>query len=41
MCPACYDCESAIVFNASAGDLSRRLVTYLPRQLARLMCPWP
>jgi hypothetical protein len=37
LCPDCYDYESAVVFNASAGDLWRRFVTYLPRQLARLM----
>jgi hypothetical protein len=37
MCPACYDYESAVVFNAAAGDLWRRFVTYLPRQLARAM----
>ena len=37
MCPDCYDYESAVVFNASAGDLWRRLTTYLPRCLARMM----
>jgi hypothetical protein len=37
MCPDCYDYESAVVFNASAGDLWRRFTTYLPRQLARMM----
>jgi hypothetical protein len=37
MCPDCYDYESAVVFNACAGDLWRRFVTYLPRQLARTM----
>jgi len=36
MCPDCYDYESAVVFNASAGDLWRRFTTYLPRQLARM-----
>ena len=35
MCPACYDYESAVLFNAYAGDLWRRFVTYLPRHLAR------
>ncbi|HUN33752.1 MAG TPA: replication initiator, partial [Trebonia sp.] len=37
MCPDCYDYESAVVFNAAAGDLWRRFTTYLPRELARLM----
>jgi hypothetical protein len=36
MCPDCYDYDAAVLFNASAGDLWRRFVTYLPRQLARL-----
>ena len=36
MCPACYDYESAVLFNAYAADLWRRFVTYLPRHLARL-----
>jgi hypothetical protein len=36
MCPACYDYETAVLFNAYAGDLWRRFVTYLPRHLARL-----
>ena len=36
MCPDCYDYESAVLFNAYAGDLWRRFVTYLPRRLARL-----
>ena len=35
MCVDCYDYESAVLFNAYAGDLWRRFVTYLPRQLAR------
>jgi hypothetical protein len=35
MCPACYDYESAVLFNAYATDLWRRFVTYLPRHLAR------
>ena len=37
MCPACYDYQSAVVFNASAGELWRRFTTYLPRQLAKAM----
>jgi hypothetical protein len=37
MCPDCYDYESAVMFNACAGDLWRRFTTYLPRQLARMM----
>jgi hypothetical protein len=37
MCPDCYDYQSAVVFNASAGELWRRFTTYLPRHLARLM----
>jgi hypothetical protein len=36
MCPDCYDYESAVLFNAYAGDLWRRFITYLPRSLARL-----
>jgi hypothetical protein len=36
MCPDCYDYESAVLFNAHAGDLWRRFITYLPRHLARL-----
>jgi hypothetical protein len=35
MCPDCYDYETAVLFNAWAGDLWRRFVTYLPRHLAR------
>ena len=36
MCGDCYDYEAAVLFNAYAGDLWRRFVTYLPRHLARL-----
>jgi hypothetical protein len=36
MCSDCYDYEAAVLFNAHAGDLWRRFVTYLPRHLARL-----
>ena len=36
MCGDCYDYNSAVLFNAYAGDLWRRFVTYLPRRLARL-----
>ena len=36
MCGDCYDYESAVLFNAYAGDLWRRFTTYLPRRLARL-----
>jgi hypothetical protein len=36
MCPACYDYQAAVLFNAYAAALWRRFVTYLPRQLARL-----
>ena len=36
MCPDCYDYEAAVLFNAYAGKLWRRFVTYLPRHLARL-----
>jgi hypothetical protein len=36
MCPDCYDYETAVLFNAYAGDLWRRFITYLPRHLARL-----
>jgi hypothetical protein len=36
MCPDCYDYTAAVLFNAYAGDLWRRFVTYLPRHLARL-----
>jgi hypothetical protein len=36
MCPGCYDYERAVVFNAGAGQLWRRFLTYLPRHLARM-----
>ena len=36
MCRDCYDYEAAVLFNAYAGDLWRRFITYLPRHLARL-----
>ncbi len=36
MCGDCYDYEAAVLFNAYAGALWRRFVTYLPRHLARL-----
>ena len=36
MCGDCYDYTSAVLFNAYAGDLWRRFITYLPRHLARL-----
>jgi hypothetical protein len=36
ICLDCYDYETAVLFNAYAGDLWRRFVTYLPRHLARL-----
>jgi hypothetical protein len=36
MCPDCYDYAAAVLFNAYAGDLWRRFITYLPRHLARL-----
>ncbi len=36
MCQDCYDYTSAVLFNAYAGDLWRRFITYLPRHLARL-----
>jgi hypothetical protein len=36
MCGDCYDYEAAVLFNAHAGDLWRRFITYLPRHLARL-----
>jgi hypothetical protein len=36
MCPDCYGYTAAVLFNAYAGDLWRRFVTYLPRRLARL-----
>jgi hypothetical protein len=35
ICPACYDYESAVLFNAYATKLWGRFVTYLPRHLAR------
>lgn len=37
LCVDCYDYESAVLFNASAGDLWRRFTTYLPRHLARTL----
>ena len=36
MCGDCCDYTSAVLFNAYAGDLWRRFITYLPRHLARL-----
>jgi hypothetical protein len=36
MCGDCYDYRAAVLFNAVAGELWRRFVTYLPRHLARL-----
>ena len=36
MCGDCYDYDAAVLFNAYAGDLWRRFITYLPRHLARL-----
>jgi hypothetical protein len=36
ICRDCYDYETAVLFNAHAGQLWRRFVTYLPRHLARL-----
>ena len=36
MCGDCYDYTAAVLFNAYAGDLWRRFITYLPRNLARL-----
>jgi hypothetical protein len=36
LCPDCYDYTAAVLFNAYAGDLWRRFITYLPRRLARL-----
>jgi hypothetical protein len=36
MCPDCYRYDLAVLFNACAGDLWRRFITYLPRHLARL-----
>jgi hypothetical protein len=35
LCPACYDYQAAVLFNAHAADLWRRFTTYLPRHLAR------
>jgi len=35
MCGDCYDYTAAVLFNAHAGDLWRRFITYLPRHLAR------
>ncbi len=36
LCPACYDYETAALWNASLGALWRRTITYLPRELAAL-----
>jgi hypothetical protein len=35
MCGDCYKYDAAVLFNAYAGDLWRRFITYLPRHLAR------
>jgi hypothetical protein len=37
LCDDCYDYTAAVLFNACAGALWRRFVTYLPRHLARLL----
>jgi hypothetical protein len=40
MCPECYDYQAAVLFNAYAGDLWRRFITYLPRSwLASVVSP--
>jgi hypothetical protein len=36
LCPDCYDYRAAVLFNAVAGELWRRFITYLPRRLAKL-----
>lgn len=36
ICPDCYDYEGAVLFNAHAPELWRRLTVYLRRDLARL-----
>jgi hypothetical protein len=36
LCPDCYDYRAAVLFNAVAGELWRRFITYLPRHLAAL-----
>ncbi len=36
LCPDCYDYQAAVLFNACAGRLWARFITYLPRHLARL-----
>lgn len=36
LCPDCYNYQAAVLFNAFAGDLWRRFITYLPRHLATL-----
>ncbi|MGO8981591.1 MAG: replication initiator [Streptosporangiaceae bacterium] len=35
LCPDCHDYTAAVLFNAHAGDLWKRFLTYLPRHLAR------
>ena len=34
LCGDCYDYNAAVLFNAHAGQLWRRFITYLPRRLA-------
>jgi hypothetical protein len=36
LCPDCYDYEAAALWNANLGALWRRMITYLPRELAAL-----
>ena len=36
LCPDCYDYETAVLFNACAGELWRRFTINLPRKLAAL-----
>lgn len=36
LCPDCYDYERAVLFNALAPELWRRVMIYARRNLARL-----
>ncbi len=37
LCPRCYDFEAAVVFNATAGELWRRVTIYARRHLAYVL----
>jgi len=36
LCPDCFDCEGAVIWNNLLGELWRYTTVYLPRKLAKL-----